>query len=152
MEVTKMGRQLILELPDEVYEPLAKVATAVGQSLDEWIIARLRPLAQRPVLSEKEKEAAMAELMAFAGCVNSGNPNAADNEAIDSDLARAHGNTHEERPQMPNVEVVVDRLVKEYFDIEEGIKSIIWVNPNQGEEIWLIEVDTTAIPAGRVEP
>lgn len=52
---------------------------------------------------------------------------------------------------MPNVEVVVERLVKEYFDIEEGIKSIVWVNPNQ-EEIWLIEVDTTAIPAGRVEP
>lgn len=53
---------------------------------------------------------------------------------------------------MLNVDAVVDKLIKEYFDIEEGIKSIVWVNPNQGEEIWLIEVDTTAIPAGRVEP
>lgn len=91
-----MGRQLILELPDELYEPLAKAATSVGKPLDEWILARLRPLAQRPVLSEEEKEAAMAELMAFAGCVNSGDPNAADNERIDADLAREYGNTHEE--------------------------------------------------------
>ncbi|HIE30397.1 TPA: hypothetical protein EYP66_24315 [Candidatus Poribacteria bacterium] len=91
-----MGRQLILELPDEVYEPLAKSAEAVGQPLDEWILARLRPLAQRPVLSKKEKETAMAELMAFAGCVNSGDANAADNERIDADLARAYGDTHEE--------------------------------------------------------
>ena len=82
-----MGRQLILELPDDLYEPLTNAATAVGQSLDEWIIARLRPLAQQPVLSEKE--AAMVELMAFAGCVNSGDANAADNERIDADLARA---------------------------------------------------------------
>ena len=91
-----MGRQLILELPDEIYEPLAKSAAAVRQPLDEWILARLRPLAQRPVLSEPEREAAMAELMAFAGCVNSGDPNAADNERIDADLARAYGDTHEE--------------------------------------------------------
>lgn len=53
---------------------------------------------------------------------------------------------------MPKVESVVDNLVKEYFDIEEGIKSIVWVNPNREKEILLIEVDTTAIPAGRVEP
>ena len=143
-----MGRQLTLELPDELYEPLAKSAEAVGQTLDEWVIARLRPLAQRPVLSEKEKEAAIAELMAFAGCVNSGDQKSADNERIDVDLAREYG----KELQMSNIEDVVDKLVKEYFDIEEGIKSIVWINPNQGKEIWLIEVDTTAIPAGRVEP
>ena len=91
-----MGRQLILELPDEIYEPLPKSAAVVRQPLDEWILARLRPLAQRPVLSEQEREAAMAELMTFAGCVNSGDPNAADNERIDADLARAYGDTHEE--------------------------------------------------------
>jgi len=143
-----MGRQLTLELPDELYEPLAKSAEAVGQTLDEWILTRLRPMAQQPVLSEKEKEAAMAELMAFAGCVKSGDSNTADNERIDANLAREYG----KELQMPNVEAVVDKLVKEYFDIEEGIKSIVWINPNQGKEIWLIEVDTTAIPAGRVEP
>jgi hypothetical protein len=97
MEMTKMGHQLILELPDDLYEPLAKSAESLGQSLDEWIIARLRPLAPRPVLSEEEKEMAMAELMAFAGCVNSGDPNAADNERIDADLAGEYGNTHEEK-------------------------------------------------------
>ena len=49
-----MGRQLTLELPDELYEPLTNAAAAVGQSLDEWILVRLRPLAQRPILSEYE--------------------------------------------------------------------------------------------------
>ncbi len=53
---------------------------------------------------------------------------------------------------MSNVEAVVDKLVEEYFAIEEGLKSIVWINPNQEKEILLIEVDTTAIPAGRVEP
>jgi len=143
-----MGRQLTLEIPDELYEPLAKSAEAVGQTLDEWILTRLRPLTQQRELSEIEREAAMAKLMAFAGCVNSGDPKSADNEAIDADLAREYG----KELQMPNIEDIVDKLVKEYFDIEEGIKSIVWINPNQGEEIWLIEVDTTAIPAGRVEP
>ena len=52
---------------------------------------------------------------------------------------------------MPNVETAVDKLVKEHFAIEDGIKSIVWVNPNHQKEIWLIEVDATAIPAGRVE-
>ena len=84
-----MGRQFTLELPDEVYEPLAKAAAAVGQSLDDWIVARLRPLAEQSVLSECDQEAAMSELMAFAGCVNSGEANAADNMRIDADLARA---------------------------------------------------------------
>ncbi|MBC8232243.1 hypothetical protein H8E77_22080 [bacterium] len=91
-----MGSQLILELPDELYKPLVNAAAAAGQPLDEWILARLRPLAQRRELNERDREAAMAELMAFAGCVNSGDPNAADNERIDADLARAYGNTHEE--------------------------------------------------------
>ena len=43
---------LIALLADRVkYEPLAKSAEAVGQTLDEWVLARLRPLARRPVLS-----------------------------------------------------------------------------------------------------
>ncbi len=53
---------------------------------------------------------------------------------------------------MSNAEAVIERLVKEHFDIEESIESIVWVNPNHQKDILLIEVDTTAIPAGRVEP
>jgi hypothetical protein len=60
--------------------------------------------------------------------------------------------TNKEGLQMPNVEAAVDKLVKEHFAIEESIKYIVWVNPNHQKEIWLIEVDATAIPAGRVEP
>ena len=34
--------------------------------------------------------------MAFAGCVNSGDPNSADNERIDADLARAYASMNDE--------------------------------------------------------
>ena len=97
MEVILVAYQLNLELPDEVYESLTKTAMAVGQSLDDWILARLRALSQRPVLSEHEQEVAMAELMSFAGCVNSGELNAAANERIDEDLVRIYGNMHMEK-------------------------------------------------------
>ena len=84
-----MGRQVTLEIPDEMYESLAETAQAAGQPLDDWMLARLQSLPQQPALSEGERKSAMAELMAFAGCVNSGNPDAADNERIDADLAHA---------------------------------------------------------------
>jgi len=124
-----MGHQLILELTDELYEPLSKEAAAVGKPLDEWILTRLWPLTQQWELSESEREAMMAKAIASTGC-----------------------DDNERELQISNVKIIVDKLVKEYFDIEEGIKSIVWVNPNHQTEIWLIEVDTTAIPAGRVEP
>ena len=91
-----MGHQVTLELPDEIYESLARAASAVGQPLGKWILARLRLSSQQPMLSEREREAAMAELLAFAGCVNSGDADAADNERIDADLVRAYENEHTE--------------------------------------------------------
>ncbi len=47
---------------------------------------------QRTPLDTRERRAALDELMRFAGAVSSGNPRAADNEAIDADLAREYGN------------------------------------------------------------
>ena len=47
---------------------------------------------QRMPLDTRERRAALDELMRFAGAVSSGNPRAADNEAIDADLAREYGN------------------------------------------------------------
>jgi hypothetical protein len=44
----------------------------------------------REGLSVQERQTAIADLMRFAGCVNSGNPRSADNEAIDADLAREY--------------------------------------------------------------
>jgi hypothetical protein len=68
----------------------------MGQPLGKWILARLRLSSQQPMLSEREREAAMAEFLAFAGCVNSGDADAADNERIDADLSRAYENEHTE--------------------------------------------------------
>lgn len=42
-------------------------------------------------LSAQARRAVMDELLLFAGAVSSGNPHAADNEAIDADLAREYG-------------------------------------------------------------
>ena len=80
-----MGHQVTLEIPDEMYELLAKTAQAAGRSLDEWILIHLSLSSQQPILSERERETAMAELMAFAGCVNSGDTDAANNERIDKE-------------------------------------------------------------------
>jgi len=85
-----------LELPDNVYEPLVKVAEKAELSLEEWILARLRAYVPPVVLSEQERAEAMARLMQHAGAVNLGRPTGADNESIDADLAREYSNAHEE--------------------------------------------------------
>jgi len=46
--------------------------------------------------SPEEKRSARAALMSLAGMVNSGDPDAANNERIDADLAREYGTTHDE--------------------------------------------------------
>ncbi len=42
-------------------------------------------------LSDTQRQQALQQLMQHAGAVRSGNPNAADNEQIDADLAREYG-------------------------------------------------------------
>ena len=90
-----MSYVLTLELPDDVYHSLVKVTEKVGQPLEEWVLARLRAYVPRVVLSEQERAVAMSRLMRHAGAVNLGHPTGADNESIDTDLAREYGSTHE---------------------------------------------------------
>ena len=91
-----MSPVLTLELTDDMYEPLVKEAEKVGQPLENWILARLRAYVPRVALSEQERAVAMSRLMRHAGAVNLGHPTGADNESIDTDLAREYGSTHEE--------------------------------------------------------
>jgi hypothetical protein len=49
-----------------------------------------------PVLTAKERRAARRALVKFCGTINSGDPDSANNERIDRDLAREYGSTHEE--------------------------------------------------------
>lgn len=91
-----MSRVLTVELPDDVYEPLQKVADRAGLSLDEWILARLRAYVPRVRPSEQKRVEAIVRLMQYAGAVNLGYPTGADNESIDADLVREYVNTHDE--------------------------------------------------------
>lgn len=91
-----MSTVVTLELPDNVYQPLVKLAEKTGKPLEEWILARLRAHTPRVVLSERERAEAMARLMVHAGAVNLGHPTGADNESIDVDLAHEYGSRHGE--------------------------------------------------------
>jgi len=90
-----MSTVVTLKLPDNVYEPLVKVAEKTGKPLDEWILAQLQAHMPRVALSERERAEAMARLMGHAGAVDLGHPTGADNESIDVDLAQEYGSTHE---------------------------------------------------------
>lgn len=52
-------------------------------------------VARKP-LSEEEKRLAEERFARWIGAVNSGNPNSANNEQIDADLAREYGATHDD--------------------------------------------------------
>lgn len=83
-----MSVVLNLELPDDVYEPLVRVAEKVGLPLEEWILARLRAYLPQVTPSEQERAQAMARLVRHAGAVNLGHPTGISNESIDFDLLR----------------------------------------------------------------
>lgn len=93
-------KTMTLELPDEVYEVVERTAQANSQPAAAWVAARVPMLLPtrkpRPVLTPEEYEAARQRLMRHAGAVNSGDPNSADNERIDADLAREYASNHED--------------------------------------------------------
>jgi hypothetical protein len=91
-----MTTVVTLELPDNIYEPLLKVAEKAELPLEEWILARLQIYVPSVALSEQERAKAMARLMRHAGAVNLGHPTGVDNESIDADLAREYSSAHEE--------------------------------------------------------
>jgi len=83
-----------LELPEDIYSALVKAAKERGTTPVAWIAERL-PKSPKPP-SEEEKRADEARLRAHSGAVNSGDPNSADNDRIDADLAREYGDDHQE--------------------------------------------------------
>jgi len=93
-----MSIVVTLELPDNVYQPLVKVAEKAGKPLEEWILVQLQAQTPRVALSERERAEAMARLMRHAGAVNLGRPTGVDNESIDVDLAREYVSTREGEP------------------------------------------------------
>jgi hypothetical protein len=87
-----MTHQLTLELPDELFQPLAQAARQAGQSLEQWATVQLRSCAA----SSTRHAADLARLLTHAGEVDLGRPTGADNESIDADLSREYGSPHED--------------------------------------------------------
>lgn len=87
-----MPYRLTLELPDEVYRPLTRAAAQAGQTPEQWTLAHLRTC----LPAAPERAGDLARLMRHAGAVDLGHPTGADNEAIDADLAREYGSSHED--------------------------------------------------------
>jgi plasmid stability protein len=92
-----MSKTLTFEVPDEVHQALVEAAARSGRSVEalaiEWL-ARNAPRPPRP-LTEQQRQEAAARLRRHAGVINGGDPNAADNERIDADLAGEYGNAHQ---------------------------------------------------------
>jgi len=95
-----MMKTMTLELPDEVYEEVMRTARESQLPPTQVVTARVvsgfSPRKPKPVLTPEEYEAARQRLLRHAGAVSSGNPNSADNERIDADLAREYANNHED--------------------------------------------------------
>ena len=93
-------KTMTLELPDEVYEEVLRTARESQVPPTQIAAARvamlLPPRKPRPVLTPEEYEAARQRLLRHAGAVNSGEPDSANNERIDADLAREYASDHED--------------------------------------------------------
>ena len=87
-----MSQVLAIELPDEVYGRLTAVARRSGMTVEQWTMTRLKPF----MLSPEERQAALDQLMRFAGSCESTH-GTADNESIDRDLAAEAMDPHEEK-------------------------------------------------------
>ena len=94
-----MAHTMTLEVPDDVYHPLAEEAKLRGQTPEQLVLDKLRKLGPEMTsqnLTKEQQAEAFANLIKYAGAVSVPDPTNADNEAIDRDLATAYGETHDE--------------------------------------------------------
>jgi hypothetical protein len=83
-----MEHQLTITLPDEVFQPLIETALRQGRTPEEWIAERLSETVPATTTNGEQKD---GDITRFFGMWHSGDPNFADNERIDADLAREYG-------------------------------------------------------------
>ena len=86
-----MSHTLTLELPQEIYEPLAERAAEQQQSLEEWLLANLRQQTGQNGTQPNGDFTPDYRLRSHFGSVDLGAPTGTDNEQIDADLARVYG-------------------------------------------------------------
>lgn len=93
-----MQRNITIQLPPEIYQPLYEAAVREGRTVEEVAAEKLRQSisALRQPLDAAGARAAEERFNRWIGAFNSGNPHSADNEGIDADLARAYADTHDD--------------------------------------------------------
>jgi hypothetical protein len=92
-----MSKVLTFEIPDELYEVFEHMAARQGRTAEAVALEYMARHAPQPPpkLTREKREEALAQLLKHAGAVSLGYPTGADNESIDSDLAREYGSSHE---------------------------------------------------------
>lgn len=91
-------KTLTFAVGDALYEAFQQMAVKYSRTLAEVALEWLAEHAPRshPQLTEAERQEAWGRLLRHAGAARLDYPTGADNERIDSDLAREYGSTHEE--------------------------------------------------------
>jgi len=84
-----MEHSLTITLPDEIFQPLAEAALEQGRTPEEIAAERLSE--SIPALRSNGAGEKKGDITRFFGAWDSGDPNSADNERIDADLAREYG-------------------------------------------------------------
>lgn len=83
-----MEHQLTITLPDEIFQPLIEAALQQGRTPEALVAEHLtETLPAATANGEWQK----GDITRFFGIWDSGDPNYADNERIDADLAREYG-------------------------------------------------------------
>jgi predicted transcriptional regulator len=93
-----MSHNVTITLPDEIYQPLNEIAGRRGQTLAEFACEKLAQSVPRENHTDAEAARKAEELFArHIGAWDSGDPNSADNERIDADLAGEYAGVREEK-------------------------------------------------------
>lgn len=85
-------KTLTVQVPDEVWQACTEIAAREGRTPEAVCMEHLaRQSPPRPNRTPEEIEAARQRFHRHFGAVNSGDPNSADNDRIDADLAKEYG-------------------------------------------------------------
>lgn len=93
-----MTHKVTIELPEDLYLPIMETATRSGILVEDLIVDKLRAtsIGLDAITGDEITEGqGLSVLLKFAGCIHSSHPRGADNDAIDEDLAREYGSSHE---------------------------------------------------------
>ncbi len=92
-----MEHRLTITLPDEIFQPLVEAALRQGQTPEETAFEWISKAASAKVANGEHKK--KGDITRLFGSWDSGDPNSADNERIDVDLAREFDGDHEDDRQ-----------------------------------------------------